>query len=151
MPNHLPDMSGSSNEDSQSYKDKAYEMYNQQYEKWMPWMEDQYLKWFTKDNKASYTAKGGLTFHLYCHSAALRFPLFMSPPFFPAQSFHRMLTPPLLHHSSYITPATSLLFHHSCYTISAPPLLSTPPQSCPFLHPFPLYSISLSISSLVLN
>lgn len=31
--------------------------YNQQYEKWVPWMEDVYLRWFTKDNKTSYTAK----------------------------------------------------------------------------------------------
>lgn len=31
--------------------------YHQQYENWMPWIEDQYLKWFTKDNKTSYTAK----------------------------------------------------------------------------------------------
>lgn len=32
--------------------------YAQQYENWMPWIEDQYLRWFTRDNKASYTAKG---------------------------------------------------------------------------------------------
>lgn len=31
--------------------------YNQQYERWMPWIEDQYLRWFTKDNKASYATK----------------------------------------------------------------------------------------------
>ncbi|KAB5522911.1 hypothetical protein GE09DRAFT_495549 [Coniochaeta sp. 2T2.1] len=31
--------------------------YNQQYEKWVPWLEDLYLRYFTKDNKASYTAK----------------------------------------------------------------------------------------------
>ncbi|CAM1503535.1 Fc.00g011260.m01.CDS01 [Cosmosporella sp. VM-42] len=34
--------------------------YNQQYERWMPWVEDMYLRWFTKDNKASYTAKDTL-------------------------------------------------------------------------------------------
>ncbi|KAF7559183.1 hypothetical protein G7046_g4980 [Stylonectria norvegica] len=34
--------------------------YNSQYEKWVPWLEDQYLRWFTKDNKASYTAKENL-------------------------------------------------------------------------------------------
>ncbi|MBE7180209.1 MAG: hypothetical protein INR71_03205 [Terriglobus roseus] len=34
--------------------------YAVQYEKWMPWIEDQYLKWFTKDNKTSYAAKGEL-------------------------------------------------------------------------------------------
>ncbi|SPO07413.1 uncharacterized protein DNG_10107 [Cephalotrichum gorgonifer] len=31
--------------------------YNSQYEKWVPWLEDIYLRWFTTDNKASYTAK----------------------------------------------------------------------------------------------
>jgi hypothetical protein len=34
--------------------------YNEQYENWMPWVEDQYLKWFGKDNKASYATKGKL-------------------------------------------------------------------------------------------
>ncbi len=32
--------------------------YNEQYEKWVPWLEDMYLHYFTKDNKASYTTKG---------------------------------------------------------------------------------------------
>lgn len=36
----------------------AKKTYNTQYEKWVPWLEDVYLRWFTKDNKASYTAKG---------------------------------------------------------------------------------------------
>jgi len=31
--------------------------YDQQYESWGPWMEDKYLQWFGKDNKASYAAK----------------------------------------------------------------------------------------------
>ena len=31
--------------------------YNSQYEKWVPWLEDQYLRWFTKDNKVSYSTK----------------------------------------------------------------------------------------------
>ena len=31
--------------------------YNNQYEKWMPWIEDMYLYYFTKDNKASYATK----------------------------------------------------------------------------------------------
>lgn len=38
----------------------AKNTYNDQYEKWMPWIEDMYLKWFTKDNKASYATKGSL-------------------------------------------------------------------------------------------
>jgi len=29
-----------------------------QYNKWMPWIEDVFLKYFTKDNKTSYAAKG---------------------------------------------------------------------------------------------
>lgn len=36
------------------------EQYNKQYEKWVPWLEDMYLKLFTKDNKASYATKGEL-------------------------------------------------------------------------------------------
>ena len=31
--------------------------YNQQYESWMPWVEDNFLHYFTKDNKASYATK----------------------------------------------------------------------------------------------
>lgn len=38
--------------------------YNEQYEKWVPWLEDLYLRWFTKDNKASYTTKRTLMFLL---------------------------------------------------------------------------------------
>ena len=34
--------------------------YNDQYEKWVPWLEDVYLRWFTKDNKASYATKQNL-------------------------------------------------------------------------------------------
>lgn len=34
--------------------------YNEQYEKWVPWLEDTYLRWFTKDNKASYATKDTL-------------------------------------------------------------------------------------------
>jgi hypothetical protein len=43
----------------QSYSEWASQVYAVQYERWMPWIEDQYLKWFGKgDNKASYAAKG---------------------------------------------------------------------------------------------
>lgn len=35
--------------------------YYQRKENWMPWIEDQYLRWFTSDNKASYATKGTLT------------------------------------------------------------------------------------------
>ncbi|KAF2686012.1 hypothetical protein K458DRAFT_402556 [Lentithecium fluviatile CBS 122367] len=42
---------------SKSYKEQAGELYNKQYENWMPWIEDKYLAWFTKDNKTSYATK----------------------------------------------------------------------------------------------
>ncbi|KAE8343793.1 hypothetical protein BDV24DRAFT_128269 [Aspergillus arachidicola] len=45
----------------QSYSDWLREQYNIQYEKWYPWIEDQYLKWFGKgDNKASSGTKDTL-------------------------------------------------------------------------------------------
>ena len=44
---------------SQSYAEWAKSVYNEKYEQWMPWIEDQYLKWFGKgDNKASYVTRG---------------------------------------------------------------------------------------------
>jgi len=45
----------------QTYTEWAKEAYHDQYEKWVPWLEDQYLKWFSKDNKASYATKGTFT------------------------------------------------------------------------------------------
>ncbi|KAK0625448.1 hypothetical protein B0T17DRAFT_508437 [Bombardia bombarda] len=36
------------------------EQYNKQYETWVPWIEDMYLRYFTKDNKASYTTRENL-------------------------------------------------------------------------------------------
>lgn len=36
------------------------EQYNKQYERWVPWFEDLYLRYFSKDNKASYTTKENL-------------------------------------------------------------------------------------------
>ncbi|KAI0865826.1 hypothetical protein F4860DRAFT_460486 [Xylaria cubensis] len=38
----------------------AREKYNEQYENWMPWIEDVFLKYFTKDNRTSYAARDGL-------------------------------------------------------------------------------------------
>ncbi|KAK7210884.1 hypothetical protein V2G26_018062 [Clonostachys chloroleuca] len=38
----------------------AKNTYNTQYENWVPWLEDVYLRWFTKDNKTSYTARQNL-------------------------------------------------------------------------------------------
>lgn len=43
----------------QTYTEWVMQAYNNQYERWMPWIEDQYLYWFGKgDNKASYVTKG---------------------------------------------------------------------------------------------
>ncbi|KAF2708935.1 hypothetical protein K504DRAFT_491570 [Pleomassaria siparia CBS 279.74] len=47
----------SDNKNTKTYKQTASEYYNQKYEVWMPWIEDKYLSWFTKDNKASYATK----------------------------------------------------------------------------------------------
>ena len=41
-----------------TYYEWITEGYHNQYENWMPWIEDKYLSWFTKDNKTSYAAKG---------------------------------------------------------------------------------------------
>ncbi|ORY72071.1 uncharacterized protein BCR38DRAFT_331050 [Pseudomassariella vexata] len=50
----------SDHEKKQTYIEWAKEKYNQQYEVWMPWIEDNFLKYFTKDNKASYATKDTL-------------------------------------------------------------------------------------------
>jgi hypothetical protein len=34
------------------------QQYSKKKEIWVPWLEDIYLRWFTRDNKASYTTKG---------------------------------------------------------------------------------------------
>ncbi|KAL5343180.1 hypothetical protein BJX70DRAFT_394185 [Aspergillus crustosus] len=55
---HFYDNLSAEDKEKQSYAEWAKEAYTTQYEKWMPWLEDQYLKWFGKgDNKASYVAK----------------------------------------------------------------------------------------------
>jgi hypothetical protein len=46
-----------SDQNKKTYTQAAGEYYNQKYETWMPWIEDKYLSWFTKDNKASYATK----------------------------------------------------------------------------------------------
>ncbi|KAK3674673.1 hypothetical protein LTR78_005395 [Recurvomyces mirabilis] len=43
-----------------TYYEWITEGYHNQYENWMPWIEDMYLSWFTKDNKASYATKDTL-------------------------------------------------------------------------------------------
>ncbi|KAI1263607.1 hypothetical protein F5Y18DRAFT_122879 [Xylariaceae sp. FL1019] len=43
--------------EKQSYIEWAKQKYGEQYEAWMPWIEDTFLKYFTKDNKASYATR----------------------------------------------------------------------------------------------
>lgn len=50
-------MANNQNPESKTYKQQAGEFYNRQYDSWVPWAEDKYLQWFTKDNKASYATK----------------------------------------------------------------------------------------------
>lgn len=40
--------------------------YNEQYEVWWPWIEDNFLKYFTKDNKASHVTKGIFSLFILC-------------------------------------------------------------------------------------
>ncbi|GAB7358206.1 hypothetical protein MBLNU230_g0358t1 [Neophaeotheca triangularis] len=49
-----------SQKQGQSYTEWIKQGYQHQYENWMPWIEDQYLRWFTNDNKASYATKDTL-------------------------------------------------------------------------------------------
>jgi hypothetical protein len=42
----------------------AKNQYNKQYDAWVPWLEDIYLRYFTRDNKASYTTRGTPSFSL---------------------------------------------------------------------------------------
>jgi hypothetical protein len=56
--NPSPQQKEEEQKQKQSYSGWLREQYNIQYEKWYPWIEDQYLRWFGKgDNKASYVAK----------------------------------------------------------------------------------------------
>jgi len=43
--------------EKETYMQWAKRKYNEQYEKWMPWIEDKFLRFFTKDNKASYATR----------------------------------------------------------------------------------------------
>lgn len=53
-------MADNNKAEQKTYRQQAGEYYNKQYESWMPWIEDKYLSWFTKDNKASYATKQNL-------------------------------------------------------------------------------------------
>ena len=44
--------------DKPTWSEWAKTQYDAQYENWVPWLEDLYLRYFTKDNKASYATKG---------------------------------------------------------------------------------------------
>ncbi|CCC05350.1 hypothetical protein SMACR_08664 [Sordaria macrospora] len=44
-----------------TWSEWAKNQYDAQYENWVPWLEDLYLRYFTKDNKASYATKDTLS------------------------------------------------------------------------------------------
>ena len=65
MPEHTEDQKkqiydslSTDQKSKQTYTEWAKEAYHDQYEKWIPWIEDKYLSLFGKDNKASYATKG---------------------------------------------------------------------------------------------
>lgn len=108
-----------------SWGEYGQQVYNEQYERWMPWIEDMYLRWFTKDNKASYATRGmstrffllpftfSLTFHGFPLFASLRltsdlfcflFFLFFFPLPFPPPLFFAFP-----HIPSYPSPSTRIL------------------------------------------
>lgn len=57
MADQAKSVAGAKDPKQQTYREWAGQKYNQQYESWMPWVEDKYLSWFTKDNKTSYATK----------------------------------------------------------------------------------------------
>ncbi|KAJ5637768.1 hypothetical protein N7490_007647 [Penicillium lividum] len=49
-------------QEKETYGEWLRNAYNNGYERWMPWIEDLYLRWFGKgDNKASYATKDSLS------------------------------------------------------------------------------------------
>lgn len=77
----------SDQEKQQTYTEWAKQKYNEQYEVWMPWIEDTFLKYFTKDNKASYATKG-------MTPSSPNSPTFESPPAPTSSSSSSTTTPP---------------------------------------------------------
>ncbi|KAI8951457.1 hypothetical protein F4801DRAFT_544786 [Xylaria longipes] len=50
----------SNEQEKQTTMEWAKAKYDEQYDAWMPWIEDVFLKYFTKDNRTSYAARDGL-------------------------------------------------------------------------------------------
>lgn len=69
---------GQEDQKKATWSEYGRQVYNEQYERWMPWIEDFYLRWFTKDNKASYTTKGKFCFLSFFSFSP--FPLLLTPP-----------------------------------------------------------------------
>jgi len=55
-----PNQPTQNKQDKEGYYDWTKRKANENWENWKPWVEDQYLRWFTKDNKASYATKDTL-------------------------------------------------------------------------------------------
>ncbi|KAI0457127.1 hypothetical protein F5B21DRAFT_111145 [Xylaria acuta] len=60
MANTTPTNENEQKKEKQTTVEWAQEKYNEQYDAWMPWIEDVFLKYFTKDNRTSYVARDGL-------------------------------------------------------------------------------------------
>lgn len=58
IPNPTAPQLSEEDKKKQTWGEYGKQVYNEQYERWMPWIEDFYLRWFTRDNKASYATKG---------------------------------------------------------------------------------------------
>lgn len=67
-------------EKQQTYAEWAKQKYNEQYAIWMPWIEDTFLKYFTKDNKASYATKGKAPSSPTAPTGSSPLPTSSSPP-----------------------------------------------------------------------
>ncbi len=73
-----------SDQNKKTYSQTASDFYNRQYESWVPWAEDKYLSWFTKDNKTSYATKR--TFPTTSPSIPIDL-TFIPPSFLPTSKF----------------------------------------------------------------
>ena len=54
------DNNNNQDQQKQTWPGAAYDKYNDMYESWAPWVEDLYLRYFTRHNKASYTTEDTL-------------------------------------------------------------------------------------------
>lgn len=90
----IPQIPGQQAQGKQTWGEYGKQVYNDQYERWMPWIEDLYLRYFTRDNKASYATKG------------MSPSSFFSQPALPTLKPLRPMYP--LHHANYLLQKDTL-------------------------------------------